>query len=166
MWIRRACYTLGCVPQEVRHVWGTSLAVSGQDTMLPLQRARVQSLVGELRSCMLHRVARKQKKKKKKRHEMAQSFRGLSESQWQGFCSRYPQPALPGCLWSAHLPWLLLILSAFLPDSRKHSWAVYNALFSDHCCLVPKPFVGSSAQAPCVILMLLFTGYVRLSVTP
>ena len=78
------------------------------------------------------------------------------------FLLQVPQRALPGCLWSAHLPWLLLILSPFLPDSRKHSWAVYNALFSDHCCLVPKPFVGSSAQAPCVILMLLFTRYVRL----
>ena len=32
----------------------------------------------------------KTEEKKKKRHEMAQSFRGLSESQRQGFCSRYP----------------------------------------------------------------------------
>ena len=33
---------------------------------------------------------RQKTEEKKKRQEMAQSFRGLSESQQQGFCSRYP----------------------------------------------------------------------------
>ena len=73
------------------------------------------------------------------------------------FLLQVPQPALQCCLWSAHLPWLLFILSAFLPDSRIYSGAAYNSLFSNHCRLLPKPSVAGSTQAPCVILMLLFT---------
>ena len=39
---------------------------------------------------ILHAAQCGQKTGKKKRQAMAQSFRGLSESQRQGFCSRYP----------------------------------------------------------------------------
>ena len=42
--------------------------------MLPLHRARVQSLVGELRSCMLHSTAKK-KKKMQKQGQMGSHFR-------------------------------------------------------------------------------------------
>lgn len=47
---------------------GTSLAVQSSlnDTAPPLQRAQVLSLVGELGSCMLWGVVKKQKKRKQK----------------------------------------------------------------------------------------------------
>ena len=44
----------------------TSLVVQWfKDSVLPMHGAWVQSLVRELRSCMLHGVAKKKKKKKK-----------------------------------------------------------------------------------------------------
>ena len=82
---------------------------------------------------------------------MAQLFRRIFWIPGRGFCSRHAWPALPCGLCSAHLPGLLVTLSALLPHNRKYSWAIYNSPFSDPSCLVPKWFVGSSPEAPSVL---------------
>ena len=53
----------GCQHHGKTASMGLPLATQGLEAALPLQGARVQSLVGELRSHMAHSMAQKKKKK-------------------------------------------------------------------------------------------------------
>ena len=84
---------------------------------------------------------------------MAQSFRGLSESQQQGFCSRHSSLLY-------HVACGLCTYHGYFSSSRHSSLTAGNTAGQSTTLCSPitvVSFVGSSAQAPCVILMLLFT---------
>lgn len=65
-----------------RYLLGTPQQSSGQDSALSLPRARVPSLVREIRPCMLHGVAKRTNKQKDKQRIKAKKRKLIFFSSW------------------------------------------------------------------------------------
>ena len=94
-------FSIHLLTHSTKMCWiGNSLVVQCQDSALSLLRAWVQSLISELKSHKLCRMATKKKKKKKKKHQKLCCIVSIP-------CARHRHAAIPGqmkslFLWNLH----------------------------------------------------------------